>query len=195
MDRVLRLVNSGEYEKIEGWCSREKAIAMASFIKSADFCVELGVFGGKSLLPLALMTTNSVIGIDSWSKETSLEGVNSIENDEWWSSVDYDYMYNYSLNLLKTYECTNARLIRAKSLDVVNDFEDESIDFLHQDSNHSEKISCSEVEAYHKKVKKNGLWVFDDTNWPTTQKAQKLLESFGFKQIYDSGNWKIYIKI
>ena len=56
----------------------------------------------------------------------------------------------------------------------------------------SEKISCEEVELYHKKVKKNGIWVFDDTNWDTTKKAQELLVSYGYIEIYDSGTWKIY---
>ena len=47
----------------------------------------------------------------------------------------------------------------------------------------------------YNKVKKNGFWVFDDTNWETTQKAQKLLESYGYKEIFDSGSWKIYRRI
>ena len=93
------------------------------------------------------------------------------------------------------YKASNSILIRAKSSEVYEKFTDESIDFLHQDSNHSEKISCEEVELYHKKVKKNGIWVFDDTNWDTTKKAQELLVSYGYEEIYDSGTWKVYKRI
>jgi hypothetical protein len=47
---------------------------MTEYIKD-DFklCVELGVFGGKSLLPISLKCKGKVIGIDAWEKEASLE--------------------------------------------------------------------------------------------------------------------------
>ncbi len=192
MEKLKAIIDSGEYEKIEGWCTKEKALKMASLINPNDFCIELGVWGGRSLLPMCFMTKNRVIGIDAWSKDSALEGENSEVNDEWWSKINYEKMFSYTKELLTKYKCNNSRLIRAKSNEVHNNFKDESIDFLHQDSNHSEIISCQEVELYHKKVKKNGIWVFDDTNWDTTQKAQKLLESYGYKEIYDSGSWKIY---
>jgi hypothetical protein len=195
MNKLQAIINSGEYEKIEGWCTVEKALKMASLIKPTDFCVELGVWGGRSLLPICCMTKNKVIGIDAWSKQSSLEGKNDKENDIWWSKIDYDKMFEYTKSILSKYGCVNARLIRCKSKDVSNMFLDESIDFLHQDSNHSELISCEEVELYHKKVKKNGIWVFDDTDWETTIKAQKLLENYGYKEIYNSGKWKIYRKL
>ena len=192
MEKLKAIIDSGEYEKIEGWCTKEKALKMASLINPNDFCIELGVWGGRSLLPMCFMTKNRVIGIDAWSKDSALEGENSEANDEWWSKINYEKMFSYTKELLTKYKCNNSRLIRAKSNEVYNNFKDESIDFLHQDSNHSEIISCQEVELYHKKVKKNGIWVFDDTDWDTTQKAQKLLESYGYKELYDSGSWKIY---
>ena len=65
---------------------------------------------------------------------------------------------------------------------------------MHQDSNHSEKISCNEVELYKNKLKTNGIWVMDDTNWDTTKKAQILLVSYNFEELYDSGDWKVYKK-
>lgn len=195
MEKLLFLINSGEYEKIEGWCTKDKAIKMATFIKPNDFCIELGVWGGRSMLPMCFMTKNTVIGIDAWSKNSALEGENSDKNNEWWSKIDYDKMFDYTKNLLTKYKCYNSRLIRNKSNEVYNNFEDESIDFLHQDSNHSEIISCEEVELYYKKVKRGGIWVFDDTDWETTIKAQNLLVTYGYKEIYNSASWKIYRRI
>ena len=52
-----------------------------------------------------------------------------------------------------------------------------------------------EVELYKNKVKPGGIWVFDDTNWETTKKAQSLLASRGYNEIYDSGTWKIYTRV
>ena len=133
-----------------------------------------------------------VIGIDAWNKDSSLSGENDIENNNWWATIDYEYMYTYTLNLMKKYNCNNVELYRTNSSDAIQYFENESIDFLHQDSNHSELISCNEVNLYYNKVKKNGIWVFDDVNWETTKKAQELLVNYGYTEIYNHGNWKIY---
>ena len=183
------------YDSIEGWCTHEKAIRMMEFIpENASLAVELGVWGGRSLLPIAMKCPGDVYGIDAWNVDASLEGKNDVANDEWWSTINYNKMYSYAHNLMMEHNCQNVKLLRMKSRDAVKLFEDNSIDFLHQDSNHSEEVSCEEVELYHSKVKQNGVWCFDDTNWPTTQKAQNILCSKGFKEIWDSGSWKIYRK-
>lgn len=196
MDNIINIINSTKFDKIHGWCSKEKAIKMTNYIDdNFNLCVELGVFAGKSLLPIALKSKGTVIGIDSWNKSSSLEGTNSKINDDWWSNIDYNFFYNYTSNLLKEYKCNNVKLFRLKSVDAIYLFEDNTIDFLHQDSNHSEEISCNEVELYHNKVKLNGIWVFDDTNWETTKKAQNLLINYGYVELYDSGTYKIYKRI
>lgn len=191
MERFNAIKN---YESIEGWCTREKAIKMMEYIPENGVAVELGVWGGRSLLPIAMKCSGTVYGIDAWDVDASLEGKNDIANDEWWSKLNYNGMYNYAQNLMKTNGCTNVKLIRMKSCDSIILFEDNSIDFLHQDSNHSEEVSCIEVELYHTKLKSGCYWCFDDTNWPTTKKAQDLLVSKGFTEIFDSGSWKIYRK-
>ena len=62
MKKLLQIINSGEYEKIEGWCTKEKAIKMAELITDdTKLCVELGVFGGRSLLPLGIMCKGDVL--------------------------------------------------------------------------------------------------------------------------------------
>ena len=196
MNKLQHLINSGDYDKIEGWCSKEKAIKMTEYI-DADFklCVEFGVFAGKSLLPIAFKSKGQVIGIDAWDVASSLEGKNTKLNEEWWSVIDYNFFYNYTQKLLIKYNCNNVKLLRMKSTEAISLFNDNQIDFLHQDSNHSEEISCNEVELYYNKVKINGIWVFDDTNWETTKKAQNLLNSYGYVELYDSGTYKIYKRI
>lgn len=194
MEQLLKLIRSGEYDKIEGWCTKEKALKMIEYISPRTMlCVELGVFGGRSLLPIALANKNGVtVGIDAWSANSSIDGENDDANDEWWKKIDYDGMFKYTIELLKRNGCSNTKLLREESSKAVDRFKNNSIDFLHQDSNHSEKISCAEVELYKNKVKQGGIWVFDDTNWETTRKAQELLAGYGYIEIYDSGTWKIY---
>ncbi len=63
-------------------------------------------------------------------------------------------------------------------------------------------MSCLDIELWSNKIKKKGYWLMDDTNWPTTQKAQKLIITKGFIEIdVDNGfgkiegrEWKLYQK-
>ena len=186
-----------DYESMHGWCTRAKAQKMMEYITPATrLCVEFGVWGGKSLLPVALAAHKdaTIIGIDAWSIEASLDGVNDKANEDWWSKINYDEMFEYTKNIMLKYNVPHVQLWRTKSILVVDKFQDESIDFLHQDSNHSEKVSCSEVEAYWNKVKHGGIWVFDDTDWSTTRPAQEMLESKGYSVLHDATQWKIFVR-
>lgn len=199
MDVLKNIIESKNYEKIEGWCTPEKALKIANLItdNSLKVCVELGVFGGRSLLPIALAAglDAKVTGIDAWAPSASLEGINSKENDAWWAKINYEEIYNYCKSLFLEYGLNNVTLIRKKSNETAEIFNDKSIDLLHQDSNHSEEISCEEVNLYFNKVKIGGFWIFDDTNWETTKKAQDLLVFKGYLEIFDFGSWKIYKRL
>ena len=194
-----------DYESIHGWCTIEKAKKLMELVLQTKpaLIVELGVFGGKSLLPLALAsskynTSARVIGIDAWSAEASLEGINDKENDNWWKDINYNDMMQYTQDLMDKHNVDKqVELWKAKSAEVVDKFIDNSIDILHQDSNHSEEISTQEVEYYFSKVKLGGYWIFDDVNWNTTQKAQKMLVEKGCIEIYVDplNTWKIYHKL
>lgn len=191
------------YTSIHGWCTIEKANKLMEVVMSSDptLSVELGVFGGRSLLPIAIMSKymnpkSRVIGIDAWSTQASLEGINSKENEEWWSEINYADIFEYTKTLMATNNVDDiVELWKDTSKNVASKFEDNSIDFLHQDSNHSEEVTCEEVELYWNKVKEGGYWVFDDTNWPTTKKAQDLLLLKGYTEDYShNGEWKIYLR-
>lgn len=198
MDRLQTLINTGEYKAIHGWCTPEKALNLAQIItnNNCKLCVELGVFGGRSLLPIALAAGpgSTIFGVDAWSSSASLEGTNDSANDEWWSKINYDDMYSYTAKLMQSNN-VSVTLLRNRSNEVNGTFADESIDFLHQDSNHSHEISCEEVELYYNKVKHGGFWAFDDTNWDTTKQAQANLLTKGYIERADFGTWKLYQRI
>jgi hypothetical protein len=189
------------WDTIHGWCTVEKRDKLMEIVKELNpkVCVELGVFGGKSLLPVAVASGDDtrIYGVDAWAVDASLEGNNNTANDEWWKHIDYDYMFKYTQDLMKDHGVANkVGLLRMTSREAVGSFGDLTIDLLHQDSNHSEEVSCMEVELYHSKVRDGGIWVFDDTNWETTKKAQALLETKGYNVIFTSiaGDWKVYRK-
>lgn len=189
------------WDSIHGWCTVDKRDKLIKIVKELNpsVCVELGVFGGKSLLPVAVASGKNtrVYGVDAWAADASLEGINAAANDEWWKNIDYEYMFNYTRELMETHGVGGkVQLMRMTSRDAVEVFENETIDLLHQDSNHSEEVSCMEVELYHNKLRVGGIWVFDDTNWETTKKAQALLETKGYEVVFTSAlaDWKVYRK-
>lgn len=190
--------------KLPGWCTPEKGrrLEKLAIDVRATLCVELGVFGGRSLIAIALGLSRNgfgrVDGIDPYTKPASLEGASNPENDRWWSEVHYEDILQQATDGIEQNGLSeHARIIRAKSLDVVDQYEDGSLDLLHQDSNHSEEVSLAEVMAWMRKIRVGGYWIFDDVNWtthgvPTTLRAQQVLESNGFERIESYDTWAIF---
>ncbi len=182
---------------LPGWCTPEKGKRMAELTRGASLCVELGVFGGRGLVAMALSLKDQGFGradgIDPFTAEASLEGTNDPANDEWWAKLDYKAIERAAVEALGRLGLEpHTRIVRLVSRDASAAYLDQTVDVLHQDSNHSEEISSQEVIAWAPKMRPGGYWIFDDTNWPTTQKAQKMLELLGFEQLEDHGSWKVY---
>jgi len=203
IDEVLAQI-SEIVPKLEGWCTVEKAVRIARLIFQNQLrnCVELGVFAGRSMIPIALTVNHCypkgrLHAIDPWKKQAALEGTNDPANDEWWAKLDYEHWYQYTCDKIVKYGVGSVvQVMRMTSQEAVDLFTDGSLDFLHQDANHSEETSTAEVKRWSSKVRSGGYWIFDDTNWATTKKAQKMLVSdYGFKEISDHETWKIYKKL
>ena len=168
---------------IQGWCSPEKATALIETIVSRkpQLCVEIGVFGGSSLLPQALALKHNgsgkIIGIDPWTKDAALESMVAAEHRDWWSKLNLESVYQHCCAHIRHQQVEAfVELRRIKAEDAAAAFEDNSIDMLHIDGNHSEEPACRDVDLYLPKVKTGGILFFDDVHWNdggvnTTRKA------------------------
>lgn len=162
-----------EHEKIHGWCCKTKSQKFYDIIKKnkAKLCVEIGVFGGSSLIPQALaMKENNdngiVVGIDPWTHSAALEHMENDGNKNWWSQVNLNEIYDQFIDKLKEYKIDSfCKIYKDRSENVINEFKYESIDVLHIDGNHCEKISYQDSVNYFPKVKRGGYIFFDDTTW------------------------------
>jgi Methyltransferase domain len=192
---------------LPGWCTPEKGRRMAAIVVEVSgsslrpaLCVELGVFGGRSMLAMSLacqgLRRGRVEGIDPYTAAAALEGRNDKANDEWWAKISYEDILRQARAAIENNGLAPyAKIIRATSADAVGAYADGSIDVLHQDSNHSEEITCAEVRAWTPKIRPGGFWIADDTNWATTQKAYAALANdYGFvrREAYES--WAVYRK-
>jgi predicted O-methyltransferase YrrM len=168
-----------QMQEIPGWCNDDKALMMMNLVKENKFknCIEIGVFAGKSLLPIAkTLQRNSngrVYAIDCWDPQIASKGyLPNDPNYSWWSQLDYENLHKLTINLIdKNKLQSRCILIKQSSQEAVNNFADNSIDFIHFDGNHNEDNALLDVELYLSKLKDGGYILLNDPNWYSMKKA------------------------
>lgn len=163
--------------RIPGWCTVQKAKNMMdlAYEVKPDVCVEVGVFGGSSIYPTActlrFLNKGKIYAIDSWSVADCLEGYAEDDpNYAWWKALDYEAIYAQFCAMLKYYQLDPySEVMRMTGIAAASYFEDESIDILHIDGNHTQSAVLADAQAYLPKVKTGGYIWFDDVNWHTSR--------------------------
>lgn len=165
--KIRRIIDT-----VPGWCTYEKACVLAELVTTykPKIYVEIGVFGGRSLFPIALamkeINFGQCIGIDPWTKDACMEDMHEPANRDWWSNVNLDSIYDeFVRNFERLDIARRCGYYRAKSADLVGDFTDGSIGMLHIDGNHSSKPAMEDARLWLPKVEPNGVIVLDDINW------------------------------
>ena len=80
----------------------------------------------------------------------------------------------YYLKAVKNLSLLNVEIIRRRSLDVIDRFEDESLDFVHIDGNHEFDYCCPDIIYWSKKLKVGGIMAVHDYctfHWNGVMKA------------------------
>lgn len=189
---------------IAGWCTPEKAEKLIRYAVDVNpaICVEIGIFGGSSLCPLAMAMKSVggiVYGVDPWTTDACLEEMAEPVSREWWGKLDITEIRNGCFDMLRRFKIADSCwLIQAKAEDVAPKFTSE-IGLLHIDGNHSEAVSYKDATAWMPKVALGGTIFFDDVNWheqniACTQKALNHLLNSGCEQIDSVGECVILRK-
>lgn len=171
-----------------GWCSLNKAGCIIDCIndifqtENDPTCVEIGVFGGKSVIPVALelkrMNSGRLYAIDPWSNAEATKGYDGKDYD-FWSQVDMSNIYDIFVNLLKENDCEEyVEIIREASDDAPHIFD---IDFLYIDGQHTEQ-AIRDANKYGSQVKVGGYCIADDIGWGEVSKVPDFLKSMGFEE-------------
>ncbi len=187
---------------VEGFCSEAKACGLVSLIleKKPQVVVEIGVWGGKSLVPMATAVASYgglVYGVDPWSNEESLVGMTDENNKFFWGNVDHEsVLYALMFQLDELGLSPFVELIRATSENAPPIY---GIDFLHIDGNHSDETSYADVTKWVPLVKEGGTIVFDDIGWyedgvSTNARAVAWLDAYCEKifEIQDTSVWGVW---
>ncbi len=189
---------------LHGWCSKEKALAFIDLIltEKPTVWVEIGVFGGSSLFPVAstfkFLDEGKIFAIDAWDKIECIRYYDPVKDRtdlNWWGNLDLNQLYLDYLKVLKSHAlepyCITIRDTSeraAKSVDTM-------IDVLYIDGNHSEMISLQDVQLYFPKVRSGGFVWMNDATWEERQEAIHLLiKSCDVIKIIDNGNCILFKK-
>lgn len=181
---------------IPGWCSQEKASLIMDLIheNQCTRCIEIGVFAGKSLFPIAqalrYQQNGVVFGIDAWNPNDAVAGFRPSDSSySWWNEIDYNKLHRNTLYWIfhKKLE-QHCSLIKTTSCNAAELFEDGTIDFIHLDGNHNEFYSYQDVLSFFPKVRDGGFILLNDPNWISMRRSlvfllerTDLLSSFSSK--------------
>lgn len=168
--------------------------------KNIKTIVEIGVYNGCFLLPITYMNNNILsYGIDPY--ESFIQ--NDIEDKYLYkiaasistSSEFLNSVYNRLISNINKFNL-NVNILRYKSENVVNNFDDNSMDILHIDGCHDYEYVLKDLSLYSNKITKDGIIIVDNTNWISIMSAlDTFLKSTNkFKMIHIEPEWCIIKK-
>ena len=185
MKLIDAIKNTGKPFEIPD-CSRDD---LPEFFKELGFEVgaEIGVYKGE------------------FSEKFCKAGLTLYAIDPWRIYKDYgnprgqarlDFQYEHTQRVLSPYP--NAKIIRKTSMEAINDFEDESLDFVYIDGNHEFRYIAEDLYEWAKKVKKGGIvaghdYFFNKTGtgaqiWHVAHVLKAYIGSFGISNWYLLGS-------
>lgn len=186
-------------QELQGWCPLEKAEALARLVVETrpECIVEIGVYGGRSAIPMALAARTyggTVHGVDPWSHAAALEGDVGDENREWWGKLDIEGVYRGFLDGVRRFGVEDTlRVHRMTDTAALPTFTDGSIGLLHVDGNHSAEVSMRYVEQWGPKIAPGGHLVMDDIDWDTQAATVAFIERT-YAMVRRESTWAIYRK-
>ena len=163
-----------------GWCWREKAELIYTLTSSPNVRagVEIGVFGGRSLLPMCLgLAKNQGIayGYDPYEKHRVYQ-----VDQSYWDKLDYDGLMHEAMGLLSKYGISTDVLQRKRSLDASLNHPG-GIQFLHIDGSHYMWDTVLDLALWTRKLDVGGWLLLDDTNYDAVVDSAVLLKPGGFE--------------
>lgn len=189
------------YNHSWGWASLSKAGCLVDYVdeicKHVDnpVCVEIGVFAGKSVLPMALELKRNkkgiIYAIDPWTNEEATKG---------YDGINYDYWNNINLNhALQIFETMISEFDLKDHVEIIKDTSNnapliENIDLLHIDGQHTEQ-AIFDAKKYAPQIVQNGFCVVDDVEWGEVSQVPELLERMGFVAIHSVDGCVIFKKV
>lgn len=131
------------------------AIVSLDTIKKNDICVEVGVWKGELSAQILKKPIKELHLVDPWKSITDIpERFHAIPQDEM-DEIHDDIVAKFSGD-------DRVKIIRDFSAKAVEKFEDNSVDWVYIDGNHSYEFVKEDLNLWWPKVKKGGMLCGDD---------------------------------
>tara|TARA_R110002060_G_scaffold24513_1_gene33297 strand:+ start:480 stop:1091 length:612 start_codon:yes stop_codon:yes gene_type:complete len=157
--------------------------------------VEIGVFGGASLLSVADICKDNntqLYGVDTWEL---LELKNGDRQTPEQLKIFREGLKAQRLKLEKITNELNyshITLVKDFSMQAVHRFKDNSIDLIYLDASHDYKNVTQDLKSWFPKLKKNGILGGDDWGWPEVKRAViDFCKKNNLKPIDKDNHWEI----
>jgi hypothetical protein len=196
--------------KIKSWCTdipNIKNILSKINLNNDTKIVEIGVHGGGSFLLTFDLIENkncTLTGIDCWEKITERK-INGIDNNFWSKESLEKFLSLHKKNretlekIVKTYDLNNQITILhgfSNEENIISQFEDNSIDLLYIDGDHSFDGCFLDLKNWFPKVKKNGYILNDDYLWDGVNRAVNLFcKEMNINNLKIEGNQSVIQKV
>lgn len=192
-----------------GWCSHRKAQTLAATVLALrpSMVVEIGVYAGRSFLPMAMalkqIGAGRAVGIDPYDAMVSSAGENDA-NSAWWGSLDHEEIFRQMVAAKDWLQLGPwVEIIREPSDDVSPP---DAIGVLHIDGGHTD-VAVRDALRFAPQVEVGGFCVLDDILWDSgaPSASAEILRDFGFVERYTvigpepgtrfSDNWGVYQRV
>ena len=174
-DELRELVLKQFYAVENGFCWEEKALKLAEVIWTfhPKVAIEIGVFGGKSFLPMAAATTfidqnrgkYTCYGVDVWEGSEAAKNYPSPHKEYWSNQQLLDVVFEQCTRYIEGLNNEHIKLVKTTSKEFVKEFKDGEVEMLHIDGNHSEQESYDDIINWWPKLAKGGVFILDDIGW------------------------------
>lgn len=171
---------------IEGWCTARKALWLSDLIaeNGCTQVLEVGIFGGKSLIPMALAVREctpggQVYGIEAWSSDVAGAAAANAENDAWWREVELkaikagflrNLLDNELAGIVNVLEMSPDEAFKCLTAIGLDQF-----DLIHVGGSHSEVQAVHAAGMWPGLLRPGGILVLDDIGRQWVQGARGYL--------------------
>lgn len=191
-----------------GGCSLAKGLVLADLVVCHRLLVsvDIGVYRGRSLFPLAVAHRRSggmAYGVDPWNPDEARQYDRpDLQEalDKFARETDFEAIYQRVQELRTSLGLSDScQLLRMRSDEAVNFFDREGICFglVHVDGNHDAALVSSDVQLYYPRLVEGGFLVLDDISWDSVAPALRFADSamtLVFARSDDEADYAVYQK-
>jgi len=136
----------------------QKVIKMLEIDRYKRFCGLLAELGFKVGAEIGTLDGMYAKWLCAKNRKLKLFAVDPyVSYPEYTENRTQDDMYGYEARAKERLAKFNVEFVKKFSMDAINDFLDNSLDFVYIDANHDYKFVKEDIDAWSKKVKKGGI--------------------------------------